>query len=61
MENVFLLDVEDKGRVRQNLDAVAGIVEAVPSFAMDYPRSYDALADVRRAILAQTQNAGEVT
>ena len=59
MENAFLLDIEDRDRVRLNLDAVAGIARTVPSFAMEYPRRYDALADVRRAVLSLIQSVGE--
>lgn len=60
MENVFLLDIENRARVLANLDAVTEIARAVPSFAMEYPRDYNALPAVRRAILSTIPNAGEM-
>lgn len=54
MSNIFILDVTDRKRISHNLDVVAKIAESVPSFALDYPRRYEDLADLRAAILTKT-------
>jgi len=54
MSNMFVIDVTDRKRIRQNLDVVAEIAETVPSIALNYPRRYEKLVDVRAAILAET-------
>ena len=52
MENLFVLDVEDKSRIARNLHGVAGIADIVPTFALEFPRSYDELVNVQNAILS---------
>ncbi|MEY8120422.1 hypothetical protein AB9F26_19590 [Falsihalocynthiibacter sp. BN13B15] len=56
MSNIFLLDVQDKNRIRHNFEAVAEISETVPSIALDYPRRYSELGDLRAAILSATRD-----
>jgi hypothetical protein len=50
VNNSFLLDIEDAGLLAQHFDWTYRIAEAVPTFAMDYPRDYGMLADVRAAV-----------
>lgn len=53
MSNLFLLDIQDQNRVRENFQEVADIAASVPAIALDYPRRYDDLSDLRGAILAE--------
>lgn len=54
MSNMFVLDVQDQNRIRKNFQAVAGLVASIPAVALDYPRRYDALDDLRASILYET-------
>jgi hypothetical protein len=54
MSNMFVVDIKDRKRISRNLEAVAEIAESVPSIALDYPRRYEALGDLRAAILTAT-------
>ena len=59
IENSFLLDIEDKGLLAQHFDWTHRIASRVPTFALDYPRNYGMLPDVRRAIRAHATNSHE--
>jgi hypothetical protein len=50
VENSFLLDIEDQDLLARHFDWTYRISSAVPSFALDYPRDYGMLAEVRKAI-----------
>jgi hypothetical protein len=50
VENSFLLDIEDRLLLAEHFAWTHRIAEAVPTFALDYPRNYGKLPDVRRAI-----------
>ena len=50
VNNSFLLDIEDHELLAQHFDWTHRIAEAVPTFALDYPRDYGILADVRNAV-----------
>lgn len=54
MSNLFVLDIQNKDRIHQNFQNVANIAEFIPSIALDYPRRYDDLNNLRSAILAET-------
>ena len=53
----FMLDVQDQGLIAAHFDRVAALAKAVPCVALDYPRNYDVLPDILRAIRAQVRNA----
>lgn len=46
----FLLDVEDQRLLEGHFHRVVDIVSIVPSFALDYPRVYEFLPEVRRVV-----------
>jgi hypothetical protein len=50
VNNSFLLDIEDRNLLAQHFDWTHRIAEAVPTFALDYPRGYGMLANVRDAV-----------
>jgi hypothetical protein len=50
IRNTFQLDVGDRHRAASLFEAAATIAEQVPAFVLRYPRDYDRLGDVRRAI-----------
>lgn len=51
LQHAFILDIEDRARMRLQWDQLGALAEAVPCFALDYPRRYDALPGVLEAIL----------
>jgi hypothetical protein len=48
--NSFLLDIEDHELLAQHFEWTHRISGAVPTFALDYPRDYGMLPDVRAAV-----------
>ena len=50
VNNSFLLDIEDRLLLAQHFDWTHRIAGTVPTFALDYPRDYGMLADVRVAV-----------
>lgn len=50
VNNSFLLDVEDEGLLQQHFEWTHRISSAVPTYALDYPRNYGILPDVRIAV-----------
>ena len=50
MPNAFVLDVEDKERLRGHFGRLASLSEAVPCHALDYPRRYEHLPQVIAAV-----------
>ena len=50
VENSFLLDIEDRLLLAEHFDWTHRIAQRVPTFALDYPRDYGMLPDVRDAI-----------
>lgn len=61
MQHSFILDVEDKARLRGLFGRLALLAEAVPCFALDYPRRYDALPSVLDAIIEHGATGAEPT
>ncbi|TRD11653.1 hypothetical protein FGU71_07090 [Erythrobacter insulae] len=51
MPHAFILDVEDRPRLRGHFDRLADLADRVPVYTLDYPREYSALPQVRAAIL----------
>ncbi len=52
MQQAFVLDVEDKPRLRAHFERVAILAAKVPCHLLDYPRRYDHLPQVIAAIEA---------
>ncbi len=52
IRHAFILDVDDRARVRANFERLADLSEAVPIFTLDYPRRFDKLGDVIAAVIA---------
>jgi hypothetical protein len=50
VNNSFLLDIEDVGLLGQHFDWTHRVSQVVPTFALDYPRDYGMLANVRSAV-----------
>ena len=50
LSNSFLLDIEDRDLLARHFDWTHRISAAVPTFALDYPRDYGMLPEVRKAI-----------
>lgn len=50
MQQAFVLDVEDKPRLRAHFERVAKLAGTVPCHMLDYPRRYDQLPKVIAAI-----------
>jgi hypothetical protein len=48
--NSFLLDIEDRELLARHFDWTHRIAEAVPTFALDFPRDYGMLPEVREAV-----------
>lgn len=51
MPHAFILDVEDKQRLKGHFSRIADLAQHVPCYALDYPRVYAELPRVQRAIL----------
>ena len=58
VQNSFLLDIEDPDLLKQHFDWTHRISSAVPTFALDYPRDYGILPDVRNAVQLHAANSG---
>jgi hypothetical protein len=50
VQNSFLLDIEDADLLKQHFDWTHRIASAIPTFALDYPRDYGILPEVRNAV-----------
>ncbi len=56
--NSFLLDIEDRELLARHFEWTGRIADRVPTFALDYPRDYAILPDVRRAVERQVTEPG---
>lgn len=56
LQHAFLLDVEDKTRLRAHFERLGALSESAPCFALDYPRCYHALAAVIDAVRKEMGN-----
>jgi len=52
IRHAFMLDVDDRARVRANFERLADLSESIPTFTLDYPRRFDLLDDVIAAVVA---------
>jgi hypothetical protein len=50
VNNSFLLDIEDRALLADHFDWTCRIAQTVPTFALDYPRDYGMLSQVRDAV-----------
>ncbi len=51
LPQAFILDVEDKARLRAHFERLADLTHAIPCFALDYERDYAKLPEVVAAVL----------
>lgn len=58
LPHAFILDVEDKPRLKSHFERLGQLAQHVPVYALDYPREYSALPKVRSAILQGIQGTG---
>lgn len=59
LQHAFLLDVEDRPRLRSHFARLADLIGAVPCYHLDYPRAYEHLPNVVMAIVAH-HNEGRI-
>lgn len=55
IQHSFVLDVEDRRRLGAHFQRIGALAERVSCYNLDYPRSYDQLADVMQGIVRQVQ------
>lgn len=53
LQHSFILDVEDKQRLRAHFSRLADLVDRTPCFTLDYPRQYSELSAVVEAVRGQ--------
>lgn len=56
MQHAFILDVEDRARMKAHFARLADLAEHVPVFTLGYPRDYAVLPDVMDAVLNAQAN-----
>lgn len=52
MPHAFILDVEDKERLKAHFSKMADLSQDIPCYALDFTRDYAELPRVRAAVLA---------
>lgn len=55
VEHSFILDVEDKEKVRTHFDAVSQLANSIPCFTLAYPRSYQELGNVIGSVITHNR------
>lgn len=55
MQQSFILDVEDRKRLGEHFQRIANLIERVPCYWLDYPRTYEQLPDVIGSIVELTK------
>lgn len=58
MQHAFILDVEDKHRLRRHFASLAELVSHTPCYALDFPRSYYQLPRVVEQVVATARMKG---
>ncbi|MFO7642598.1 MAG: hypothetical protein R6X17_15425 [Candidatus Competibacteraceae bacterium] len=61
MKHSFLLDIEERPRLGSHFEQVASLADLPIHYRLDYPRHYEALAQVRAAIAEHTRDGEEWT
>lgn len=59
LKHSFILDVEDRQRMKDLFHRLAGVVERIDCFALDYPRRYPELPSVLASIIRHAQRGGQ--
>ena len=59
LNHAFILDVEDKPRLKAHFGRMADLSEKIPCFALDYPRRYTELDAVLDAIVGVSLGRGK--
>lgn len=59
VKHSFLMDLDQRDVLARHFDQLTRMVAAPIFFHLDYPRRYEALADVRRAIIEHATMVGE--
>jgi len=57
LQHGFILDVEDRARLRSHFERVARLVETVPCHSLDFPRNYVDLPSVIETIIDHNDEA----
>ncbi len=52
LRHSFILDVEDRARLRGHFRRIGGLADTVPCYRLDYPRVYEQLVDVVNKVAA---------
>ena len=60
VKHSFLLDIEEQAVLAQHFDRLARLVSRPIFYRLDYPRRYEALAQVRQAIIEHATEESEV-
>jgi hypothetical protein len=55
--NCFLLDVDEQTALKHHYQQLLALASRVPFFRLDFPRRFDRLDEVRRAIICRSQPA----
>ncbi|WAT17025.1 hypothetical protein OZN62_08725 [Aurantiacibacter sp. MUD11] len=58
MQHAFVLDVEDKPRLRAHFNRLSDLALKVPFVALDYRRQYDALPSLVEAVVEDARSRG---
>ena len=56
VKHSFLLDIEERPRLASHFEQVARLVDLPIHYRLDYPRRYEALSQVRAAVVAHTRD-----
>ena len=59
IRNSFLLDITDRDLLARHFEWTHRVASKVPTFALDYPRDYGMLPEVRGALLRHARELGE--
>jgi hypothetical protein len=57
----FLLDVENAADVRAHFEQVCALASTIPIYALDYPREFGVLEEIRRGVLDQVDPRAAMT
>lgn len=56
LKYAFILDIDDRPRLKAHFDRLAQLAEVIPCFSLDYPRRYEALPEVIADVVEHTQS-----
>ena len=58
IQHAFILDVEDRVRLSAHFARLAGLIETVPCYSLDFPRMYEKLPGVIRSVIHHLERSG---